>query len=158
MNQQTPPPALTAPSGTSPAAINSIILSAENLTEIIEKETACLRVADSHGFKSLHAQKESFAHSYEAQFQKLIANKGELKALAPEDLQRLTQARKKMTDASIENFAAMERTKRSLNRLSERIMKLARNQSQHNTNLYSSSGALYSSQGTAKSIGIGEDA
>tara|TARA_R110002124_G_scaffold64985_2_gene177251 strand:- start:62683 stop:63159 length:477 start_codon:yes stop_codon:yes gene_type:complete len=158
MNQQTPPPALPAPSGTSPAAINGIISSAENLTEIIQQETACLRAADSNGFKDLHAQKEDFAHRYEAQFQKLIANKEELKALAPEDLARLTQARKKMTDASIENFAAMERTKKSLNRLSERIMKLVRNQSQHNTNLYSASGALYSSQGSAQSIGIGEDA
>lgn len=138
------------------AAIDSIIMSATNLTEIIQKETEYLRAADTKNFQALHATKTEHAHAYQAQFMKLVSNKGQLKSADPEALERLQQARSEMISASNENLEALSRTTKSLNRISERILKLARKKSQGNALAYSAKGTVYDNTKTPISVGLTE--
>jgi|TARA_R110000868_G_scaffold128518_1_gene336657 hypothetical protein len=138
------------------AAIDSIIVSATSLTEIIQKETEYLRAADTKSFQALHNQKTERAHAYQEQFMKLVSNKAQLKSANPEALERLQQARSEMITASNENLEALSRTTKSLNRISERILKLARKKSQGNALAYSAKGTVYDNNKTPISVGLTE--
>lgn len=135
-------------------AIDSIVVSAQDLTEILNQETACLKAADTKGFKALHDQKTEFTQRYEAQFTKLIANKEQLKGAPVSELERLQEARKNVINASKENLEALKRTNKSLNRLSERILNLARENQQASTATYSSKGSLYTNDKRPISVGL----
>jgi len=137
-------------------AIDSIIVTAANLTEIIQKETEYLKAADTKSFKALHAQKTQYVHAYEAEFLKLVSNKAQLKSADPDALERLQQARSEVITASNENLEALNRTTKSLNRISERILKLARDKSQGNALAYSNKGTIYENSKKPISVGLAE--
>ena len=150
-------PALTG-GGQNPA-IESVLASAATLTEIIQQETEYLRAADTKGFRSLYDKKAEVAQSYESKLQKLLAQKDQLQSAAPADKERLQEARKAMIEASRENLDALERTNTSLNRISERIMNLAREKAaKQSVSAYSNKGALYNNSKRPVSVGVIETA
>ena len=91
--------------------------------------------------------------------QKLLAQKDQLQSAAPADKERLQEARKAMIEASRENLDALERTNKSLNRISERIMNLAREKAaKQSVSAYSNKGALYNKSKRPVSVGVIETA
>lgn len=140
-------------------AIESVLSSAATLTDIIKQETEYLRAANTKGFKSLHDKKTEIANSYQHKLHNLLAQKEHLASAAPTDLERLQQARQDMIMASRENLEALERTNKSLNRISERIMKLAREKAEKQSiSAYSNKGALYNNSKRPVSVGVIETA
>lgn len=148
--------AQTLPDHAQAQAIEGILASASDLTDILNKETEYLKAADTKGFRSLHDQKTEYAARYESQLMKLISNKEQLKSAPPEALAKLQEARKDMAQASKENLTALERTNKSLNRISERLLNLAREKSSNDKLAYSNKGALYSNSKRPVSVGITE--
>jgi hypothetical protein len=61
-----------------------------------------------------------------------------------------------MITASNENLEALSRTTKSLNRISERILKLARKKSQGNALAYSNKGTIYENNKKPISVGLAE--
>lgn len=143
--------------GANSSAIEKIIASATDLTDILNQETECLKAADTKGFKALHDQKHEIAQRYETQFHQLVSNKENLKGTNPAMLERLQDARRDMVKASKDNLTALERTNKSLNRLNERMMNLAREKSQQNTQTYGNTGALYNNDKKPISVGLIEN-
>lgn len=139
------------------AAIQDMMQTIDALRGVLVRETQALENADTDSFMTLQEHKLSVAREYQSGIAQLLARKDEIRAADPTLKARLAAMQTDFHKTAQANHDSIERMRRNMKRLSERIMSVAREAVKKETQFaYGASGQM---QGSGKgSIGINEQA
>lgn len=128
-----------------------------SLRSALIEETSALREADTQSFLTIQEKKIGVAQSYISGMSQLLDRKEELKDANNNLKSNLEKMREEFSETVHENHAALERMKRGMKRLGERIMEKTREAAKKEEELiYGSTGRMYS--GIRASVGVSETA
>jgi len=138
-------------------ALNEMIETITALRAVYAEENAALLAADTKRFLALQARKIQTVKNYQSATQQIIVRSAEFKNVKPEvryHLRMMQEDFAKLTDV---NLKALDRMRKSVQRLGARIMHAAREAVQKNSVNYGKSGSMNRIE-RAVSIGINESA
>ena len=138
-------------------ALQEMMETIDALRSVYEEETKALQEADTKRFTTLLNRKLEIAHNYQAGAAQMLERREEFKKTDPELRRKLLQAHENFTTLSSNNLDALERSKKAVQRLGDRIMSVARDAVRKESVTYGASGDLGSSQRPV-SIGLNESA
>ncbi|MEM6812218.1 MAG: hypothetical protein AAF549_07100 [Pseudomonadota bacterium] len=129
----------------------------DNLRGTLVEETAALKEADTKTFLTLQDRKLDVANEYLSGMAQLLSRKEELQKADPNLQNKLEEMRVSFSDTAHENHAALERMRKGMKRLGERIMETARETARKEEQLiYGSTGRMQA--GLKAGIGVSESA
>lgn len=130
------------------------------LRMILDTETLALSRSDISGFFALQDRKADMAKSWHSALVDIAAARHEnANPLDPATKAKLESLRIEMAETVRRNRTAIERSSRSMNRLSDRIMTHARRAAEEKSRVsYSAAGQIRSDAKRALSMGISESA
>lgn len=138
-------------------AMQEMMVTIDKLRGALLEETAALKIADTKGFMALQDKKLDIARDYLEGMNQMIMRKDEMKKADPALLKKLEAVRAEFAEITYENHAAIERMKRGMKRLSERIMETAREAAKREEQLiYGANGHMQTA--SKGSIGLNESA
>ena len=138
-------------------AIMEMMQTIDALRGVMIQETAALDQSDTDAFLGLQDQKVEIARQYQAGMTQLLSRKDSLKAADPTLKARLEAMQKNFHDTAVENHKSIERMRRGMERLGDRIMSFARKAAEKETHLvYGATGQMQA--GGKASMGINESA
>jgi len=137
------------------AAIEDMLGTIGRLREVLCEETQALKACAPQSFMQLQDRKLAVARDYQEGMEHIMKNKEQIKKATPALKNRLEKERKVFADIAQTNKEAIERMNNGMKRMSERIMKTARQSAvEKQQYAYGASGEM---QGAHKaSIGINE--
>lgn len=161
-----PPSSLPAPQGGAFAlpddpdrALQVMIDLSERLKSVLAEETQALQKSDTRAFFRLQDAKLRTAQDYQAAIGQLMARREEMKKANPALRDRLEKARAAFSEGALANRSELERARRSVARLGERMMTLARRAAQGKTSVsYDATGSMEPDARRRVSMGIAESA
>lgn len=138
-------------------AIMEMMQTIDALRGVMIQETAALDKSDTEAFFGLQDQKLGIARDYQSGMSQLLARKDEIRSADPTLRTRLEAMQKNFHDTAIENRKSIERMRKGMERLGERIMRFARAAAEKETRLvYGATGQMQA--GGKASMGINESA
>jgi hypothetical protein len=138
-------------------AMQEMMETIDALRRIYVEENAVLGKADTRAFIGLQDRKISLARSYQSGTQQIIARKEEFKNVPPVMKSKLREAHEEFHKLASINLKSIERLKRGVGRLNERVMSAARAAAQQSSVNYGKKGVLGSGERRI-SIGLNESA
>lgn len=123
-------------------AIQEMMETIDALRAVYRDENDALKRSDSKAFVGLQDRKIRIAREYQNNTQQLLERKAEFSGASPALRKRLLDAHQEFTTLAAENMAGLERMRKSVQRLGDRIMSAARDAARKNTPNYGSSGNL----------------
>lgn len=123
-------------------AMTSVISYIDDLQSVIEQETESLEASDTRGFLALQDKKMAAAQLYQQGLTEIIARKDELKSHSPAKRKTLKDKQIKFQNIMNRNVEALDRMKRSSERLGNLIIKAARDHAKEQQRV------AYNNQGT----------
>ena len=138
-------------------AILEMMQTIDALRGVMVRETAALDKSDTAGFMTLQDEKLQAARDYQAGMSQLLARKESIRAADPTLKSRLEVLQQNFHATAVENRKSIERMRKGMQRLGERIMRHARDAADKETRLvYGATGQLQA--GGKASIGLNESA
>lgn len=138
-------------------AVQAMLDVIEELASFYEQENETVDATDTRSFITLQDRKIALARRYQEYAKQALARRDELKNAAPDLRQRLIIAHDKLTEHTSKNLDGLERLRKGVNRLSERIMSGAREAAQKEVPNYNAGGSLTPHK-RAVSMGLNESA
>lgn len=138
-------------------ALLEMMQTIDALRGVMVRETAALDKADTDEFFGLQEEKLSAARDYQSGMAQLLSRKESLRAADPSLKQRLEALQENFHVTAVENRKSIERMRKGMERLGERIMRVARVAAEKETRLvYGATGQMQA--GGKASMGINESA
>lgn len=138
-------------------AILEMMQTIDALRGVMVQETAALDNTDTEKFFALQDDKLRVARDYQSGMTQLLARKDTLRHADPTLKSRLEALQKNFHATAIENRKSIERMRKGMERLGDRIMRIARAAAEKETRLvYGSTGQMQA--GGKASMGINESA
>jgi hypothetical protein len=138
-------------------AILEMMQTIDALRGVMIQETAALDKSDTDGFFSLQDQKLMIARDYQSGMSQLLARKDEIRTADPTLKARLEAMQKTFHATAVENRQSIDRMRKGMERLGDRIMRFARKAAEKETRLvYGATGQMQA--GGKASMGINESA
>lgn len=139
-------------------AMQDMMDSIDALRAVYAKETAALRAADTPAFFALQDEKIAAAQTYHDRASAFIMRRDELKAANP-NLKNLLRAKQEdFTRTAIENQDALERMRRTMERMGQRLIRAAREMAAQDSVSYGAGGNLNRQRNAPVTTGISESA
>jgi hypothetical protein len=138
-------------------AMQEMMETIDALRRIYVEENAVLGKADTRAFIGLQDRKITLARSYQSGTQQIIARKEEFRNVPPVMKAKLKEAHEDFHKLASINLKSIERLKRGVGRLNERVMSAARTAAQQSSVSYGKKGVLGSGERRI-SIGLNESA
>ena len=142
-------------SGDPNKAMQQMMDTIDTLREIYVEENEALKSSDSKGFLVLQDKKIAAVKNYHDGAQQLLERKGDLQHIDTAVKQQLMEKQEEFSGIMSENLKSIDRLKRSVGRLNDRIMSSARDEAQKKNVNYSKQGQLNKNE-RAVSIGVNE--
>lgn len=142
-------------SGDPNKAMQQMMDTIDSLRNLYVEENEALEAADTKRFLSLQNRKVSVARDYQAGAAQLIERKDELQHIDTVLKQQLMGKQEEFSGIVAENLKAMDRLRRGVQRLNDRIMTSAREAAQTKNVNYSEKGKLNKNERSV-SIGLSE--
>jgi len=144
-------------SGDPNKAMQQMMDTIDQLRDVYVEENVALENADTNKFLSLQDRKISAARKYQAGTEQMIERKDTLAHIDAALKQQLFGKQEEFAGIIAENLKGLERMRRGVQRLNDRIMTSAREAAQTKNVNYSAKGKLNKNE-RAVSIGISESA
>lgn len=139
-------------------AMSEMMDTIDRLRLIYEAENEALSSGDTKGFLALQNKKIPAAYDYQSGIQQIGARKEEFNEIDSATREKLLAMQEDFTALIRENLGALERARKGVDRLNQRIMESARKAARTEQRVkYGSSGNLEENQGRV-SIGVNESA
>jgi hypothetical protein len=136
-------------------AIREMMETIDALRGVMVQETAALDQTDTEAFFALQDKKLEIARDYQAGMTQLLARKEELRAADPALKSRLETMQRHFHATTLENRNSLDRMRKGMSRLGDRIMSFARKAAEKETRLvYGATGQMQN--GGKASMGINE--
>lgn len=139
------------------AAMQDMMNTIDALRDLYHEENEALATTDTKRFVSLQDRKIAMARDYQQQTQTLLARKKELKKIDPALKEKLTRKQAEFSEIAAENMAALDKVRKTVQRLNDRLMSLARDSARKDSVNYGARGDL-GNAGRPLSIGVNESA
>lgn len=141
------------------AILNDMIKSISRLHDVYLQETDALERSDTKRFIDLQEDKLIAAKDYQDQAHYVLRNRENMVNASPDLKKRIEELQKEFADISSQNNIALERMKRTTNRLSDSIRNAAKKAAQKKVAVnYGASGVMKSDERKIISTGIIETA
>lgn len=127
----------------------------DSLRDVYLKENEALKSSDTKGFLSLQDEKIDKARQYQNGSQQLLERKDDLQHIDLALKEQLVAKQEEFSGIMAENLKALDRTKKSIQRLNDRVVKSAREAARTNNANYGSSGNLHQNERSV-SMGVSE--
>lgn len=138
-------------------AILEMMQTIDALRNVMIQETAALDNTDTDKFFSLQDDKLRVARDYQSGMSQLLDRKESLRAADPTLKKRLEAMQQTFHATAVENRKSIERMRKGMERLGDRIMRIARQAAEKETRLvYGATGQMQA--GGKASMGINESA
>ncbi len=138
-------------------AILEMMQTIDALRGVMVQETAALDTADNDRFFKLQDDKVRIARDYQSGMIQLLERKDSLRTADPTLKNRLEAMQENFHATAVENRKSIERVRKGMERLGDRIMRMARAAAEKETRLvYGASGLMQ--EGGKASMGINESA
>lgn len=138
-------------------AILEMMQTIDALRGVMVQETAALDNTDTEKFFALQDDKLRVARKYESGMTQLLARKDSLRGADPTLKSRLEAMQVNFHATAVENRKSIERMRKGMERLGDRIMSIARQAAEKETRLvYGATGQMQA--GGKASMGINESA
>ena len=138
-------------------AMQEMMDTINDLRSVYEAENEALMAADTKAFAALLPQKAEIAHRYQEGAKQMIERREEFKSVDPDLKKKLQAMQESFSAVTSTNLSALDRVKRGVERLNDRIMKAARDTAQKENVSYSAGGSLNRND-RAVSVGLNESA
>lgn len=139
-------------------AMQEMMDTIDTLRNVYVAETTALQAADTEEFFSLQDQKIEAAQNYHSGISEFLARKDELLTVNP-DLKTLIHRKQEEFSAVAEqNLDALDRMRRTVERMGNRIMKAARDTAAREGVTYGNSGSMNSYRNKPVTMGLNESA
>lgn len=138
-------------------AMQEMMDTINELRAVYKEESEALENADIGHFLRVQEKKIRVTTDYHHGARQIIARKDEFRTATPELRAHLIAAQESFHQVAAANLSGLERMRRSVQRLSERIMSIAREAARNHTPNYGASGTLNRNE-RAVSIGLNESA
>ncbi|MCB9988730.1 MAG: flagellar protein FlgN [Rhodospirillales bacterium] len=138
-------------------AMQEMMETIDAMRRVFIEENEALKEGKTKMFMSLQDKKIETAHRYQSGTEQLMKRRAELASLDPGLRRQLADMQAEFSELTAENLKALERTRKGVERLSNRIMSSARKAARQERVKYGASGQLEEHTGRV-SIGINESA
>lgn len=141
-------------------ALEEMIATVDSLRSVYRLETEALAASDTKKFLALQDDKLLAARKYQHGVEAMASRRDEMKAASPRLRERLQGMHADFSALAAKNLEALERMRRSTERLGDTIMQAARDAAKRKRTIsYAGNGALSShSERKAVSMGVSETA
>lgn len=144
-------------SGDPNKAMQQMMETIDSLRSVYKEENEALRNSDTKRFLGLQDSKIAIARNYQDGAQQLLERKGDLKHIDVALKEQLNDMQNEFSGLMSENLKELDRMRRGVNRLNDRIMSSARESARKKNVNYSQAGSLNLNE-RAVSIGLNESA
>ncbi len=138
-------------------AMQEMMETIDALRSLYTEENEALLASSSTRFMALQDRKIEVTSNYKSAATQMIERREEFKAIDPSLREKISKAHDDFSNLAATNLAALSRMRKNVQRLSHKIMTVAREAAQKDTVNYGASGHLNKNQ-RAVSIGISESA
>lgn len=139
-------------------AMQEMMQTIDALRVVYVQETAALKNADTNAFLNLQDQKIKTAQDYHAGISQMFGRKDEIMMVHPELKSLLRKKQEEFSAVAKENLDAIERMRRTVDRLGSRIMQAARDAAARESVNYSAKGSLNAYRNKPVTMGLNESA
>lgn len=138
-------------------AMQEMMDTINELRSLYKEENEALETADITRFVRLQEKKLKIATDYHHGAAQIVARRDEFKTATPELRAKLAEAQESFNQVTTENLNNLDRMRRSVQRLSDRIMAVARDAVRSDTPNYGATGTLNRNERRVH-IGLNESA
>ena len=142
-------------SGDPNKAMQQMMDTIDSLREVYREENDALHRSDTKYFLGLQDRKIAIARDYQSGAQQLLERKSDLKHIDVALKEQLNDMQKDFSGLMTENMKELDRMRRGVNRLNDKIMSSAREAARKRNVNYSQAGSLNINE-RAVSIGLSE--
>ena len=144
-------------SGDPNKAMQQMMETIDRLRDVYVEENEALQGADTKRFLGLQDRKIAAARNYQSGAEQMLERKGDLQHIDNALKQQLAHKQEEFSGIIAENLRALDRIRKGVQRLNDRIMNSAREAAQTKNVNYSAKGKLNKNERPV-SIGISESA
>lgn len=139
-------------------ALQDMMTTLDHLRRVYEEETKALQLSDIKAFFALQNEKIAAAQDYHAGVSELVARKDEMLAVHPDMKSLFTRKHEEFSSLARENMEALNRMRRTVDRLGNRMVRAAREAAARDGVNYGASGQMNATQHRPVTIGVSESA
>lgn len=139
-------------------ALQDMMQTIDTMRAVYEEETSALRIADLKAFFALQNKKIAAATDYHAGIAELIARKEEILDVHPDLKNIFNRKHAEFSAVAADNIDALSRMRRTVDRLSHRVMQAARDAAVRDSVNYSARGSMNSPRNKPITMGLNESA
>jgi organic radical activating enzyme len=136
-------------------AMQQMMETIDSLREVYLEENAALEVADTQTFLRLQDRKIAAARKYQSGAEQLLSRGDDLQHINIALKQQLQSKQDEFSGIMSENLKYLDRLRKGVQRLNDRVMRSAREAAQHKNVNYSAKGHLNKNE-RAVSLGLSE--
>lgn len=142
-------------SGDPNKAMQQMMDTIDSLREVYREENDALHSSDTKRFLGLQDRKIAIARDYQEGAQQMLERKSDLKGIDMRLKEQLVEMQKDFSGLMTDNIKELNRMRRGVNRLNDKIMSSARDTARKKNVNYSQAGSLNINE-RAVSIGLSE--
>jgi hypothetical protein len=139
-------------------ALQDMMKTLDNLRAVYEEETRALRLSDIKAFFALQNKKIAAAQEYHAGIAELVNRKDELLIVHPDMKSLFNRKHDEFSAVAHDNIEALDRMRRTVDRLGNRMVRAARDSAARDSVSYSAHGHLTGSRNKPVTMGMNESA
>lgn len=139
-------------------AIQDMMETIDALRNVYVAETVALQTADTATFFSLQDEKIEAAQNYHTGISEFLARKDEIMTVHPDLKNIIRRKQEEFSEVARENLDALDRMRRTVDRMGNRIMKAARDAAAREGVTYGNSGSMNSYRNKPVTMGLNESA
>ncbi|MBI2235336.1 MAG: flagellar protein FlgN [Micavibrio aeruginosavorus] len=139
-------------------ALQDMMQTIDTMRSVYEEETQALRVADLKAFFALQNKKIAAATDYHAGIAELISRKEEILDVHPDLKNIFNRKHSEFSAVAADNLDALTRMRRTVDRLSHRVMQAARDAAVRDSVNYSARGSMNNPRNRPITMGLNESA
>ncbi len=139
-------------------AMQDMMETIDALRNVYVAETTALQTADTAAFFSLQDQKIEAAQNYHSGISEFLSRKDEIMTVHPDLKSLIRRKQEEFSEIARENLDALDRMRRTVDRMGNRIMKAARDTAAREGVTYGNSGSMNSYRNKPVTMGLNESA
>ena len=139
-------------------ALQDMMLAIDALRAVYMEETKALKTADTKAFFEIQPRKITAAQNYHAGIVEAVARKDELLQVHPQMRSLFRRKQEEFSTIANENLEALDRMRRTTDRLGNRIMQAARDAAVRNGVSYGARGNMAGYKNRPVTMGLNESA
>lgn len=139
-------------------AMQDMMKTLDSLRSVYEEETKALALSDIQAFFALQNKKIAAAQDYQAGIAELISRKDEMLAIHPDMKSIFSRKHEEFSVLAHDNITALDRMRRTVDRLGNRMVRAARDSAARDGVSYSAKGHMNGSYNKPITMGLNESA